>query len=232
MKTLKELKYEEMKNLLEELLKREPTKDKGVIPMRAEMFFPTMNAMEELEFMNVCESILNEANDGEGLFNLFKESHPDIEIDESGKTPKTKKNYWEIGLYSLDMAAEEAKKRIENNCEKTQIDRDVLDAKNLDCLFNYGKAKINYFINKTMFEKKFGALYTEKISKAEMTLEKFGLSKETLNRAMSYMLEKKTQPRHQFFKNFLSRFEYLEKDPELKNTSNKEFYELLKKMEA
>jgi len=234
MKKLEELQYEELVSLVEYLrsisTSEEEMKNQDVL-INIERFFPTLTAVQELEFNKIITDILLKEETAEKDFNDFKELNPNVEIDPDGKSIPTKKNYWEINIASLDniylMALNILKENNFKDPNKFKYNTQVYNAKNLTPFINRGKITSNYIFNRQLYLKKNeNQLINQKALRRYESLlkEKVG-SVDLLNSLLDYIKDKKYEEYSLFVNHLFERIELLCKDVNLEHPSNKEFYE-------
>ena len=231
---LKNIPFSEFKELVLFLGENNET----YIIERISRFFAELSTEELFELNYVCSLILSKDDASENMYQVFSNSHPELDFDETGKsTPKLNMNdSWKIVLKSLDTVYLSANEQLARHDFKDdslhKVSLQVYNGLHLENLKKI-KPKGTYEINKILYFKKHPettVLNKEKLKKAEITLKSFGLSYESLNRLIETANIKKPANWETFANHFLERLDLLNHDKALAEQSNKEFYDNLVKI--
>ena len=238
MKTISELTYEDLCELLKFISTLTNATEKGDDVIGR--FFPSLTAVQLLEFTHLCEAITNNDENARMLFDRFVLNNPDVLVDPEGKSEPVKKNFWEISLKSLDMLYELSRDYLEKNEyeDKTpnNLHLQAYLAMHPEGLNALDKSKKAYGYKRVMFFKKNQErpyLNNKRLNHIERALDIVLGSHKILNRVLDFIIEAKDEESYKVFvEHFFSRVDVLLLDTERKYPSNQVFYENLLKVEA
>ena len=231
---LSNVKFSEFSDLVKFLGKN----NEMLILERISRFLPNLSSTQLFDMHFICSLVLNGDSAAESAYMKFIEENPDTMFDESGKSEAKfdTKNFWEIKLKSLDTIYETAEYNLKKNMfvdsSVHKADSQVYNGKNLANLINRSPVG-GYSINKMLFFKKgeIGMITETNFKMAESILNDFSLDSATIMNKFLDIVSKKNYANYKIFaEHFLERLDCLSNDKELKNVSNREFLENLKKI--
>lgn len=227
-----EITFEDFKELVLFLKFNDDENEYHNITKRLTRFIDSLNAYKSILIDNIIKDILsNKEEDAKILLDRFKESFPDTQFDPDGKLDLTNFNYFELSLQSCDLIFNQAKEKINSN-QETILDRQVYDAKTLEPLlklngrYEYPLRKVLYFRQNTP-----RSISKEEIKELESKIkELFPEENNILGKFLDFIFYKKYEKCRIFVEHFLYRVDILFKDKKREHPSDKEFYDLLKKL--
>jgi hypothetical protein len=230
MNQIKDLEYKNFIELLDYLenLSGSDEEDirKAFMEERIHNFFPTLTALQELEFSHV----VNTRN--EQSFEKFKQDYPDLKVDSDGKSTPIEKNYWEIKERAVKSIYDLAENNLKENSFKDEspnkVNSQVHNARSLSCLLNrdFGEPKA-YVFSRKLFIDKFpneNFISFEKFTEIEKILSDKEIdAKKFLFYVIEYCKNKKLGNFIYFLENLFTRIELLGLDKSLISEENKLF---------
>lgn len=238
MKKISELTYEDLCELLKFIssLNGEKAESEDIIGR----FFPSLTALQLLEFTHLCDAIINNDENARVLFDRFVLNNPDVLVDPEGKSTPSEKNYWEISLQSVDMIYEMARDYLEKHDFEDRTPMNIhLQAymgMHPEALNALDKSKTAYGYKRVMFFKKHPEkhyLSHKKLNHMEKALDIIIGSHKVLSKVLDFVIEAKEEDSYKIFvEHFFTRIDTLLLDTERKYPSNQLFYENLLKVEA
>jgi hypothetical protein len=236
MQYLKDLKYEnfvELLEYLEELADTESEEEKlRFSEERIQNFFPTLSALQEIELSLVI------SKKDKDMFEQFKSQYPDLEVDETGTSKPNKKDYWELREKSLEsvhqIAEDYLKSKGRKNPDMKSLNKQVCNAKSLDCLENEGinnEKNTYYFLRKLFLDRhpKDAVANQFNFLKFEKALEELGLNyHKFFTMVIIHCNSKKSRDEFVVFLDHLfRRIELLLSDKKLKSDNNRKFLDAI-----
>jgi hypothetical protein len=233
MKKLNELTFNNLLELVDylKILSQKETLEEQInfVEDRLGGFFPNLNANQELELFYIVN------NKDEVAFNIFKEQNKDMDVDETGMSQPSQKNYWEIKEKALESiysaALEKLEKRDFKDSSKHRIHTQVYWAKNLNCFKNIKIENISplvsYSYRKKVFLNKFlndPILNEFTINKIEKHLTSFNIDyKKFFELFFKFVENKKRDNFILFTEHLFKRIELMSSDKDLISVNNKQF---------
>jgi hypothetical protein len=188
-------------------------------------FFPELSALQELELGYIVDT------KDEASFERFRNEHPDLVIDPSGKTEPSEKNYWEIKEKALNHAYDSAFNSLSQegfqDRSKSKINTQIYNAKTLAALKNmeYSDPSIYPFKRKLFIDKN-QELSNREFNRIEDILKSIGLEpSKFMIYVLNYCKDKKYDSFNFFLDHLFSRIELLSDDKEKVSEYNKSFYD-------
>jgi hypothetical protein len=235
MKPIRELEFQSLIELLDYLEGASGSdieeEKKAFAEERVWRFFPNLSFVQQLEFNVIIKDRNPEA------FETFKLNNPDIEVDETGKSIPSEKNFWEVKEKALDKLYTNAVEQIAANgrdMSNNKIDTQVINAKTLSNLERVSPSLSGvYFYMRILFVNKFttALINYDNINTVEEKIKNLKLDPVPLmSRVISYCNDRKYEEFSIFLEHLFQRVNLLSLDKNLEIQSNKEFLESIKKI--
>lgn len=227
---IKEVKYDEFKELVEFLKFDDSTEEYHNITKRLTRFIENMNAVQSMFIDNIVNNILTDSPEAEKSFEVFKETYPDLNVDPSGKLDLNQFQYFEITLESVNLIYADAQEHIKNG-KGRDVDNQVINAKTLEPLIKM-EGKFEYPLRKALYFKKSNRPITpDKMKNAEEEIKELvGGDNNIMGKFLAYIYDKKPERVQLFIDHFIYRLDILAKDKKLSHPDNQQFLENLKKI--
>jgi hypothetical protein len=235
MKNIRELEFKSLVDLLDYLVQLSASdieeEKQTFIEERIWGFFPNLSFLQQLEF----NAIIKDRD--EKAFDQFKLNHPEVEVDETGRSTPTDKNFWEVKEKALDKLYQNAVEQISSEGRDTsnnRINTQVINAKTLSNLESVSPSLPGvYFYMRILFANKFktALINYDSITSVEEKMKSLKLDPVPLmSRVMSYCEKKEYDEFSIFIEHLFRRIDLLNSDTKLESISNKEFLDVLCKI--
>lgn len=202
--------------------------NKVKVTYRFTRFFNNLAAFHVMFLDNiVCAYFANEQEAAEELYEEFRKQYPEVSFNKNGDSPITKVMPGDIELFSIDEIYKMSKRKVEEG-SACLADFQVFYAKNLFPLKDIQPSD-NYLMHRKLLIKNVPELKISDFKKSEkILLELFGENK-IMQKIVGYVENLKYNNYKIFLEHFFIRINGLYLDKNLKNPSNKEFFNVIQK---